>query len=462
VIHAESLTDLAASIRMAETSARTALDHYQERSHLFQDELNAYTAISDRAQERADHLDRRIGAGEDPGPLAGVPIALKDLIDEQGSITTCGSSFYRHRAERSAAVVTRLEEAGAIIIGRTGLHEFAFGFSSENHWFGPVRNPWDPSTSPGGSSGGSAVATAAGLAGAAIGTDTGGSIRVPAALCGLFGLKVTHGRVPLTGVFPLAASLDTVGPLARSIEDLAAVYGAIAGPDPEDPWSAPQALASRTATATFEGLRIGVPQPWVDEAPMSQSVREAFKATLDRLADLGTDVREVREPRLIPTRELGDLINGEVASVHRSWLGDSGRTYGPEVAERLARTLEVTLDDYVAAQEWRSGLRHAAARIFRDIDFLVTPSTGATRKVIGEPTIAIYDQPRSYRLVLSWFSSLVNHIGAPAIALPLLDTSSPGHSLQVIGPWWSEAQLLDLGSRLEERDLVGFRPPPVW
>jgi aspartyl-tRNA(Asn)/glutamyl-tRNA(Gln) amidotransferase subunit A len=462
VIHNESLTGLADRVRGGELSARSVVDHYLERSHRYQEVLNVYTAISDRGEERAEEIDRRVKAGDDPGPLAGVPIALKDLIDEQGSLTTCGSDFYRHRPEKSATVVRRLERAGAIIIGRTGLHEFAFGFSSENHWFGPVRNPWDPATSPGGSSGGSAAATAAGLAAASIGTDTGGSIRVPAALCGLFGLKVTHGRVPLTGVFPLAASLDTVGPLARSSEDLSLVYQVIAGHDPADPWSTPRPVASLEPQVNLQDLRIGVPQPWVADAPMSESVKETFSAALDRLEELGARVREIREPLLFPTRELGDLVNGEVASVHREWLADPSREYGPEVAERLSRTLRVSLDDYVAAQRWRTGLRHAAARIFEDIDFLVTPATGSTRKAIGEPAITVGDRPRSYRLVLSWFSSLVNHMGTPAVAMPLLHTSPPGPSLQVIGPWWSEVQLLSLGRHLEERGLVGFRPPPLW
>ena len=177
------------------------------------------------------------------GPLAGVPIAIKDLINQAGKTTSAGSSFYRHEATESAVVVRRLEAAGATIIGRTGLHEFAFGFSSENPWFGPVRNPWDPSTSPGGSSGGSAAAVAAGIVPIAIGTDTGGSVRVPAAMCGIFGLKVTHGRIPISGVFPLAESLDTIGPLATSADDLALAYEVMAGFDAGDPWSVPESAA---------------------------------------------------------------------------------------------------------------------------------------------------------------------------------------------------------------------------
>jgi aspartyl-tRNA(Asn)/glutamyl-tRNA(Gln) amidotransferase subunit A len=359
-------------------------------------------------------------------------------------------------------VVRRLEDAGAIIIGRTGLHEFAFGFSSENDWFGPVRNPWDTDTSPGGSSGGSAVAVAAGLAAGAIGTDTGGSVRVPAALCGVTGLKVTHGRVPLTGVFPLASSLDTVGPLGRTAEDVEALYEVMAGHDPEDPWSASNPVGPRDRTTSLKGLVVGVPQPWVEDAPMTQNVKGPFFASLDRLVELGATVRPAHHPGVQPSPQLADLINGEVASVHRRWLADPANRYGPEVADRLQRTLEVSLDDYLAAGAWQAGLRNAVKGLFDEVDVLATPTAGARRKIIGESAILVDDQPVSYRLVLSWFSSLVNHMGVPALAMPILDTDSLPSSLQLIGPWWSERRLLQIGRELERAEVVGFRPPPIW
>jgi aspartyl-tRNA(Asn)/glutamyl-tRNA(Gln) amidotransferase subunit A len=359
-------------------------------------------------------------------------------------------------------VVRRLEAAGAIIIGRTGLHEFAFGFSSENDWFGPVRNPWDTDTSPGGSSGGSAVVAAAGLAAGAIGTDTGGSVRVPAALCGIVGLKVTHGRVPLTGVFPLASSLDTVGPLGRTVDDVAALYEVMAGHDSQDPWSATNLVGPPDTTTSLKGLVIGVPQPWVEDAPMADYMKEAFFTSLDRLDSLGATVRPVHHPHVQPSRRLSDLINAEVASVHRRWLDDPENRYGAEVADRLQRTLEVSLDDYVAAQAWRAGLRNAVTGLFDEVDVLATPTVGANRKTIGESKILIDDQPMSYRLVLSWFSSLVNHMGVPALAMPLLDTGSPPSSLHLIGPWWSERRLLRIGREMERAGVVGFSPPPMW
>mgnify|MGYP001087947568 CR=1 FL=1 len=223
---------IAAAVASGRVSATTVVSAHLE-GIARRGDLNAFTLVdAEGALAAAAALDRRLAAGEAPGPLAGVPVALKDMIDQAGLPNTCGSAFYREIPATSAPVVTRLERAGAIVVGRAGLHEFAFGFSSENPWWGPVRNPWDPDTSAGGSSGGSGAAVAGGLTPVAIGTDTGGSVRVPAALCGLVGLKVTHGRIPLTGVFPLAPTLDTVGPLARTVSDAALTYQVLAGPDP--------------------------------------------------------------------------------------------------------------------------------------------------------------------------------------------------------------------------------------
>ncbi len=220
-----SAVEIGSQVRTARLRARSVVQEAIDAAERSQSELNAFTLIdSDGATARAEAIDALVDQGKDPGPLAGVPVALKDLIDQTGLPNTRGSGFRATTPSHSAAVVRRLGAAGAVIIGRTGLHEFAFGFTSENPWFGPVHNPWNLANSPGGSSGGSAASVASGIVPISIGTDTGGSVRVPAAMCGVFGLKVTHGRVPLTGVYPLVASFDTVGPLARSIEDLAAAY----------------------------------------------------------------------------------------------------------------------------------------------------------------------------------------------------------------------------------------------
>ncbi|MDF2730269.1 MAG: Amidase, partial [Acidimicrobiia bacterium] len=345
-------------------------------------------------------------------------------------------------ADRSSPVVSRLEAAGAVVIGRTGLHEFAFGFSSENPHFGPVRNPWDPDASPGGSSGGSAAAVAAGITPVAIGTDTGGSVRVPAALCGCFGLKVTHGRIPIDGVFPLATSVDTVGPLADSIEAIDSAYRVMSGDTADEP--------------RRETLRFGVPEPWVSAAPMDSDVAGVFEETVRVLEGLGHRVTDIEMPGVLPAPELIDSIAGEVADVHRQFRED-GLPYGEDVAKRVDDCLDTDPERIDAGRAWQAMIRRRFADAFGDVDLIITPTTPVMRKIIGEDMIG----DRHYRAVLSWFTALVNHALHPAIALPLAGTGGPPVSLQAIGPLGSETSLIDFGRTLEESGLVGFIPAPM-
>jgi aspartyl-tRNA(Asn)/glutamyl-tRNA(Gln) amidotransferase subunit A len=417
-----------------------------------EDPLNAFTALDEGAVPRAAALD----VSGDGGPLHGWSVGLKDLIDHAGRVTTCGSSFYRSSPTTSATVVDRLETAGGVIVGRTGLHEFAFGFSSENHWFGPVRNPWDPTTSPGGSSGGSGAAVAAGLVRLGIGTDTGGSVRVPAALTGTFGLKPTHGTVPLTGVFPLAASVDTVGPITRTVADLATAHRVLAGLDHSDPWSRVHIPVGLRA----DRPRIGVPTEWLSSAPLTADVRAAFHGALEALSDLGADVRELSAPTLEPWGALNDLMGAQVAGVHRHWMEDPAKEYGPEVTERLRLVLDVDGDRLVDAMRWQASLMGATQRAFESVDLIATPTVAANRKVIGEPMVEFERGEIAYRTALAWFTSMVNHMRTPAVALPLAEGTGLPHSLQLIAPWGGETRLLDYAARLEAAAVVGFRPPP--
>ncbi|MGH8950647.1 MAG: amidase [Acidimicrobiia bacterium] len=413
-----------------------------DAAHATQDTINAFTQIDDdSALARAAAIDEATEGDEVAGPLAGMPIGLKDLIEHEGRVNTAGSAFYRETATASAPVVSRLERAGAIIVGRTGLHEFAFGFSSENPHFGPVRNPWDTSTSPGGSSGGSAAAVAAGITPVAIGTDTGGSVRVPAALCGCFGLKVTHGRIPIDGVFPLAASIDTVGPLADSIETLDLAYRVMSEDTTSEPPAAP--------------LRLGIPEPWLGDAPMVDTVGAVFEETVGTLAGLGHDVRTVAMPDVLPSPELINAIAAEVSSVHRSFR-EQGLLYGEDVGRRIDDCLDRTPEQQAAGREWQGLIRSRFAEAFEAVDLLVTPTTPAMRKVIGEDSIG----DRHYRAVLSWFSALVNHSLHPAIALPLAGSGAPPVSLQAIGSLGSETALIGFGRSLVDAGLVGFNPAP--
>ena len=415
---------------------REALD----RAKKAQSALNAFTSIDEEgAMTRARSIDTAIERGEYAGPLAGVPIGLKDLIDHEGQITTCGSAFYRRQAVTSAAAVARLEQAGAVIIGRTGLHEWAYGFSSENPHFGPVRNPWNTQNSTGGSSGGSGAAVAAAITPISIGTDTGGSVRVPAAMCGTFGLKVTYNRIPLDGVFPLVPSLDTVGPLANSIDNLELAYRAMSADTEPEPELRP--------------LRFGVPQPWYDLSPTDNEVAAAFEGAIDTLRDLGHEVHQIQLPEAHPPGLIGEAIAEEVTAVH-SVFRARGERYGDDVAQRLEEAAEVTSGQVSAASEWQQMIRARFADAFATVDFLITPTVPVMRKQIGNDFIGEHH----YRKVLSWFTALGNQWLGPALAMPLPGTGSPPVSLQVMGPLKSEPKLLALGRTLEQSEIVGFSP----
>lgn len=457
-----SIVDHARAIRNVERTAVETVTEALDAAGAAQQDLNAFITIDrDGALARATAIDGRIAAGSNPGPLAGIPIAVKDLIDQAGIPTTNGAAFDTNPATESATVVQRLEEAGAVIIGRTGLHEFAFGFTSENQHFGPVRNPWDLSLSPGGSSGGSAAAVAAGIVPAAIGTDTGGSIRVPAALCGVVGLKVTHGRVPLTGTTPLAPSLDTVGPIARSVTDATAIYLAIAGDDVADPWSAPVRVDRPGAPRDPSTLFIGVPRQWMDH-PVDRTTRDAFRDALDRLAALGATVETVDEPILEITEASANAAAAEVYQVHKERWGRDPDRYGTDVASRIRRAETMGVDAAINAMTWDAGVRHALQRVFGRIDVLVMPTVGSTRKVIGEDDMDIDGERFFHRAVIAQYTWPVNRAGNPALALPIPSEGTPPSSLQLIGPRWGEAALLAIGLGLEEAGIVNVQEPPFY
>ena len=457
----DSVVEIAQAVTSGQLSATAVVAAHLERAESTQEQLNAYTLIeTDEALAAAKALDNRISAKEPVGPLAGVPIAIKDLIDHAGRPNTAGSSYPAPVPTVSATVITRLEEADAIVIGRTGLHEYAFGFSSENHWFGPVRNPWDRTLSPGGSSGGTGSAVSAGTAAAGLGTDTGGSVRVPAALCGVVGLKVTHGRVPLTGVFPLAPSLDTVGPLAKDVTDTAAVYETIAGYHAADPWSVPRPVDQPNGPANLSKTTFGVPHPWVD-LRKDPAIAAAFASTIEQLRNLGATVVDLDLPDLVPGVEIECSVYPEVARIHDRRWHDHPETYGPDVSKRLGEVFDIAPTAYVDAQQWRSKLRNMITASLRQCDVLMTPAVAAHVKPIGQEMINVDGKEVSYRPLLSRYSALVNHTGLPAIALPIDMDGTPPPSVQLIGKAWDEHRLLEIGLAMEQSGLTRYRVPPL-
>lgn len=461
VTEAVSASDIAAQVRTGRISALEVVDRALAAAEASHGDLNAFTLIdTSGARHRAEAIDHLVASGRDPGPLAGVPIAIKDIIDDAGMPTTSGGSFPVQFAARSAPVVRRLGAAGAIIIGRTGLHEWAFGFTSENPWFGPVRNPWNTDESPGGSSGGSGAAVAARIVPVALGTDTGGSVRVPAALCGVLGLKVTHGRVPLTGVQPLVASLDTVGPLARTVADLTTTYLAIAGDDPADLWSQPIPIDPATRT-DLQRTRIAVVAEWMDGA-MTDDVRAGFDRFIELASGAGVEIVEVSEPSLRPSPALGAAIGPEILDVHDARYRAKPERYGRDVAARIEAARESTGHDIIAAEAWGSAARATMSRLRqRGVDAVVTPTVGALHKTIGRDDVLVGDQPIFHRTVLSSFTAPINRMRVPALAAPVSGTGAPGVSVQLVGAMWSEGDLLGLAAAFEREHVIEVGTPPI-
>jgi Asp-tRNA(Asn)/Glu-tRNA(Gln) amidotransferase A subunit family amidase len=456
-----SAVDIGSQVRTGRLKAEAVVCDALAAAEQSRGSLNAFTLIdAEGAMTRARAIDMLVDQGKDPGPLAGVPVALKDLIDQAGLPNTRGGSFPVEISENSATVVRRLGVAGAVIIGRTNLHEFAFGFTSENHWFGPVRNPWDLDTSAGGSSGGSAAAVSAGIVPLAIGTDTGGSVRVPAAMCGIFGLKVTHGRVPLSGVYPLVSSFDTVGPLARSVDDLASGYLAIAGDDPSDPWSRPIPVQHVPGAIEPSTVRIGVVRQWF-ETTHSREIAHAIDVFADSCADLGYAVAVIDEEALRPIPEITNASRAEVLDVHGDRFHDHPERYGPDVRIRIEESHGVTPSDIVAAARWIARAKATVERLQSNgFTALVAPTVGVRAKTIGVDDVDIDGAPVFHRIPLANFTAPINAIGIPSLSMPITGTGSPPVSVQLIGPAWSEATLLAIGHHLETASIVGFSPPP--
>ncbi|HLW46295.1 MAG TPA: amidase [bacterium] len=427
--------------------------------------LNAFiTVTADTARAQAEQAAREIGAGRYRGPLHGVPLSLKDLIDTRGIRTTCGSRILAdHVPPHDATVTARLRDAGAVLLGKAALHEFAYGVTNNNPHFGPTCNPWAPDRIPGGSSGGSAAAVAAGLGYASIGTDTGGSIRIPAALCGVVGLKPSFGRVSRHGVFPLSWSLDHPGPLARSVEDAAIVLQAIAGPDPHDGTTLGQAVPNLPAAVRRDvrGLRAGVlDDPY--HRRVEHGVRIAFEAALDVLRGLGLRLEPVTVPRTAEAfvAQLA-IIQAEGASVHERWLADRPQDYGPETLERLRQGQFVTATQYLRAQKVRGLLLDEYSELFTRLDALVLPSVPAVAPRIGQATVDLDGEAVETRAVMTRFSRLFNFVGAPALSVPCgFGAGGLPVGLQIAGRSMDDETVIAIGAAYERATPWHTRRPP--
>jgi AtzE family amidohydrolase len=453
---------LAGAIRAGQTSAAAALEATLADVAARDPGLNCFTTVTaDRARAEAAALDAAIGQGRDPGPLAGVPVAVKNLFDLRGIPTRAGSRIRRDAApaERDAFAVTRLRQAGAIILGATNMDEFAFGFTTENSHDGPTRNPHDRSRVAGGSSGGSAAAVAAGLAPLGIGSDTNGSIRVPAGLCGIWGLKPTFGRLSRRGAHLFVASLDHVGPFARSLEDLALAYDALQGADALDPVQQPRPIEPATGLTGADGLRIGIAAGYFERGGHA----EAFAAVGLAAAALGATTRIA--PDLVAEGRAAALLItlAEGANLHMPDLRRRADDYDPLTRDRFLAGALLPAHWLIQAQRVRAAWARAAARIFDDCDVLVAPLLPFVAPPIGSAMIEVDGAAVPARPQLGVFTQPFSCIGLPTLAVPLADPSAAGATLpigvQLVAAPWREDLLFRVAAALQDAGIAGCPTP---
>jgi aspartyl-tRNA(Asn)/glutamyl-tRNA(Gln) amidotransferase subunit A len=389
-------------------------------------ELNAFiTVTADQALRQAREADQELAAGNDRGPLHGVPISIKDLFDVRGVPTTAGSRVREgHMAERDAPAIAHLRQAGAVFVGKTNLHEFAFGTTNEDSAFGLARNPHDRTRSPGGSSGGSAISVAAGMALATLGTDTGGSIRIPAAACGIVGLKPALGELPIDGVVPLSRTLDHIGPLAQTVTDAALVYHALMG----------DASARPPAPMPIHSLRLGVPRKYFCDL-LDDEVRARFEEALERLRAAGAQIDEVEIHHAAEIAPVYlHLVMADAAAYHAATLDSMPEKYTPNVRLRLEMGRYVLGEDYVRALAGRERIGREVDAALAQHDALVLPSLPIPAPLLGATTVQVGAVTEPVRNLMLRLTQPFNITGHPAIALPSGETTSKlPCSVQLVG-----------------------------
>ena len=448
------ISELQQAYRSGDASPVEVVRHMLGRIEELDPALNSYlTVTAEQALEQARRAESEIRAGKQVGPLHGVPYAAKDLFDTKGIRTTVGSRILADNVPgEDAAIVEKLAAAGAILLGKTGLHEWAYGITSSNPHFGPIRNPWDPERIPGGSSGGSTAALAAGLCSFSLGSDTGGSIRIPAALCGIAGLKPTFGRVSRRGAFPLGHTLDTLGPFGLTVQDSALVYQAVAGPDPADPTARdkPVELPSFERDPRLDGVVIGLPRTFFFEH-LDPAVAKAMDDALEILRGLGAELRDVAVPDIELANSLHLLIlMAEASSIHKRRHQERREEFGDDVRRHLDQGRLVTAADYLNAQRLRRRFCREFARSLEGVDALVLPAVPIPTARIGETEVEVNGTMENVRIATTRNIRSLNLTGLPVLAVPcgFHDDGLP-IGMQVVGKAFDERQILKIGHAYE-------------
>ena len=456
-----TIQEAAKALRQKTVSAVELTQKALERIERHDSKLKAFiTVTGELAQEQARRSDQEFAGGKDRGPLQGIPIAVKDVFSTQGIRTTCGSKLFQdHVPECDAAVVERLKAAGAVILGKTNMHELAYGVTSTNPHFGTVRNPWDLERIPGGSSGGSGSAVAADVAFMAMGSDTGGSIRIPASFCGVVGLKPTFGRVSRCGVLPLDFTLDHMGPLTRCVRDAAVTLDVLSGFDPRDDSSSRRAVEPclPPEAVSIRGIRIGLPENFYFER-VSPAVAEAVKRALALAEQLGAIAVPIRVPDITHLNAIGRIILlSEASATMERYLSRRG-DFGPDVLALLDQGRLIPATSYINAQRIRRLLRREFESIWKQVDCLFTPTTPISAPRIGQSTVNLDGMHEDVRIASTRLVRAINVLGLPALSLPCgFDEQGLPLGLQIIGRNFQEPLILKVGAAIEEALDLGQR-----
>jgi len=483
-MHDQSIAELAAGLRAGRFSARELTRHYLDRISAHDGRLNAFVSVTEEsALAAADAADRAIAAGT-AGPLAGIPIAHKDIFCTDGVRTSCGSRMLDNFiAPYDATVVARLKAAGVVMLGKTNMDEFAMGSSNETSWYGPVHNPWDTGRVPGGSSGGSAAAVAARLCAAATGTDTGGSIRQPAAFCGITGIKPTYGRCSRWGMIAFASSLDQAGVMAPSAADAAILLQAMSGFDPKDSTSADEPVPDLVGQldTDISGLRIGLPKEYFGEG-LDAGVAESVQAAIREYERQGAAVQEISLPNstlsvpvyyvVAPAECSSNLARFDgVRYGHRCkapadledlYKRSRAEGFGAEVKRRImigTYALSAGYYDayYLKAQQLRQLISEDFRRAFEQVDVILGPTTPTTAFALGAKT----DDPVAMYLN-DIYTIATNLAGLPGLSLPIAPAGGLPVGLQLIGNVFQEGRLLNIAHRLQQATDWHRGVPPAF
>jgi aspartyl-tRNA(Asn)/glutamyl-tRNA(Gln) amidotransferase subunit A len=456
-----TLGELAEMRRQQKISALEITRFYLDQIERYQSVSHAFISVyREQAEKQAIELDSGAASSN---PLSGLPYSVKDLIDVRHEITTAGSAVLDdNRADEDALIVSRMRQAGAICCGKNNLHEFAYGATGENLLYGTARNPYDAGRLAGGSSSGSAAAVGWGMVPAAFGTDTGGSVRAPAALCGLVGFKPTLGRISTAGVLPYCWTLDHVGTITRSVRDAALLLETVAGHDPNDPSSSqvPCNDYSISSLKSLKGIRFGLAKRFFFDK-VDPEIQSATQSVIDYLRTQGAIFVEVELPDLEYARTVSLSVQmPEALSFHMRYLEDRADRYSLDFRAGLALGQNILAEHYIRASRMISFYRQQMGTIFNQVDFLITPGAPIVAPEVGTVAITDFGQNEAIGNAITRFTSFFNMTGNPAITLPSgLHSSGLPMSVQIIGKNFEEAAVLNLAQAVSEVSDFQIEPP---